>query len=82
MINKGNHNNKVRNVDEILNKIKEKKRIEFANDIKKHLFPMEKDMQNNNISYMQFREFYSLYFQLFTSILGNSISKSWLFPSV
>ena len=47
MINKGNHNNKVRNVDEILNKIKEKKRIEFANDIKKHLFPMEKDMQNN-----------------------------------
>ena len=35
-----------------------------------NLKSLEKDIYNNNHSYIQFREFYSLYFQLFTSILG------------
>ena len=40
--NTTNSNNKTRNVDEILAKIKERKKIEVVNDIKKHLFPINK----------------------------------------
>ena len=41
-----------------------------------YLKSLEKDIDNNNKSYIQFREFYSLYFQLFTSILGNTCIKT------
>ena len=41
-----------------------------------YLKSLEKDIHNNNKSYIQFREFYSLYFQLFTSILGNACIKT------
>ena len=41
-----------------------------------YLKNLEKDIFHNNISYFQFREFYSLYFQLFTSILGIACIKT------
>ena len=37
---------------------------------------IQKETNNKNISYFQFREFYSLYFQLFTSILGIACIKT------
>ena len=45
-LNMNNKNEKAKNVDEILAKIKERKKIEVVNDIKKQLFPTN---LNNNI---------------------------------
>ncbi len=45
-LNMNNKNEKAKNVDEILAKIKERKKIEVVNDIKKQLFPTN---LNNNL---------------------------------
>ena len=46
-LNMNNKNEKARNVDEILAKIKERKKIEVVNDIKKQLFPT--NLNNNTL---------------------------------
>jgi hypothetical protein len=45
-VDMNNKKEKVKNVDDILAKIKERKKIEVVNDIKKHLFPINNN--NNN----------------------------------
>ena len=45
-VDMNNKNEKVKNVDDILAKIKERKKIEVVNDIKKHLFPINNNKKN------------------------------------
>ena len=56
-LNMNNKNEKARNVDEILAKIKERKKIEVVNDIKKQLFPTN---LNNNLKIEKEEKCYEL----------------------